>query len=57
MKMKMKRQKNTKTKRRNIKYKRRHNKRITKKASSHKIAKYRKRSSNIKKIMIQRGEW
>ena len=49
MKTKMKRQKNKKTKRRNIKYKWRHNKRVTKKASS------RKKSSSIKKIMINYG--
>jgi tRNA A-37 threonylcarbamoyl transferase component Bud32 len=51
MKIKMKRQKNTKTKtkRKNIKYKRRHNMRITKKSGS------RKRTSNIKKIMINYG--
>ena len=53
--MKMKRQKNTKTKtktktkRKNIKYKRRHNMRITKKSGS------RKRTSNIKNIMIKYG--
>ena len=45
MKMKMKRQKNTKTKRKNIKYKRRYNKRITKRAGS------RKKLSNVKKIL------
>jgi serine/threonine protein kinase len=59
MKIKMKRQKNTKTKKitktKNIKYKRRHNKRITKRASSHRRANYRKNSSNIKKIMINYG--
>ena len=53
--MKMKRQQKTKTKtktkRKNIKYKRQHNKRFTKKARTHKKANYRKRSSNIKKIM------
>ena len=53
--MKMKRQQKTKTKRRNIKYKRQHNKRFTKKARTHKKANYRKRSSNIKKIMINYG--
>jgi len=41
----MKRQKNTKTKRKNIKYKRRHNKRITKRAGS------RKKLSNVKNIL------
>ena len=46
MKIKMKRRKNTKTKRKNIKYKRRYNKRITKRAN------YRKRTSNIKKLII-----
>ena len=53
--MKMKRQQKTKTKRRNIKYKRQHNKRFTKKARTHKKANYRKRTSNIKKIMINYG--
>jgi tRNA A-37 threonylcarbamoyl transferase component Bud32 len=49
MKIKIKRQKNTKTKRKNIKYKRRYNKRITKRAN------YRKRTSNIKKLIINYG--
>jgi len=49
MKIKMKRRKNIKTKRKNIKYKRRYNKRITKRAN------YRKRTSNIKKLIINYG--
>lgn len=61
--MKMKRQKNTKmktktntkTKRKNINYKRRHNKHVTKKASSRKKTNNHKRSSNMKKIIINYG--